>query len=238
MVFEQGDDSHSVLDEIYYQFLVRSDYGAAFSQLSDIFGAHSACILSVKDEHPFIRAVTNVNPASMEAHASELGAQDPLNRIRFYQPPTVPLALSRCTDIREIWNSEYQEQVHDPSDIGDILGLRLHTREEHVVISLYRDKSRLFASEDVSIAKRISPHVTRCLRLLQRKWALNEDVYRKYGLTLKEAEILERIQSGQSYVDIMEAARITRNTLKWHMKNIFSKFSVNSLAALLLKVRA
>lgn len=47
-------------------------------------------------------------------------------------------------------------------------------------------------------------------------------------LTGKEKEIVQRVLRGMTYKEIAEDLRISINTLKSHIKNIFSKYGVNS----------
>lgn len=47
-------------------------------------------------------------------------------------------------------------------------------------------------------------------------------------LTDKEREIVHRVMKGVSYKNIAEEMKISINTLKTHMKNVFSKYGVNS----------
>lgn len=47
-------------------------------------------------------------------------------------------------------------------------------------------------------------------------------------LTDKEREIVHRVMKGMSYSDISQELKITINTLKTHMKSVFSKYGVSS----------
>lgn len=50
-------------------------------------------------------------------------------------------------------------------------------------------------------------------------------------LNARELEILELIASGQSNQVIADRLRISQNTVKWHIKNVFSKLGVNNRTA-------
>jgi DNA-binding CsgD family transcriptional regulator len=55
-------------------------------------------------------------------------------------------------------------------------------------------------------------------------------------LTNKEKHIVKKIISGLSYEEIATLSHISINTLKSHIKNIFSKYGVNSKIELFQKL--
>lgn len=50
----------------------------------------------------------------------------------------------------------------------------------------------------------------------------------EYGLTQREAEMLEQLARGNNPAHIQEALSISRNTVKYHCKNIYDKLGVHS----------
>ncbi|MGA2192565.1 MAG: response regulator transcription factor [Nitrospirota bacterium] len=60
-----------------------------------------------------------------------------------------------------------------------------------------------------------------------------QKIARTYGLTKKELEITKIVISeGYSNAEISEALKISKNTVKVHLRNIFKKFEVESKTAL------
>jgi len=47
-------------------------------------------------------------------------------------------------------------------------------------------------------------------------------------LTPRELEVLRHLESGLSYADIAAQLVITENTLRYHIKNIYSKLNVKN----------
>ncbi len=226
----------SVLDDLYYRLLVQSDYDAALDTLSSVFRAHAATIITVENGLPIIRANHGVDSQSLDAHASEFGQHDPMNRLQKENRTPAPLVMNQLTDLKGLYKSEYHQEVHAPSEIGDILAFRDAAPTRHTAICLYRDESRWFSHEDHQEAKVLYPHVSRCIRLLHQKWQLTEDRVSRFHLTAREEDIVLELLRGRSYAEIGDVLRLSHNTLKWHMKNIFQKADVTSLAGLLLKL--
>ena len=56
-----------------------------------------------------------------------------------------------------------------------------------------------------------------------------------HGLTARELEVLQLLSEGENYSSIGEALFISKNTVKGHIKNIYSKLHVNTRAEAVLK---
>lgn len=57
-------------------------------------------------------------------------------------------------------------------------------------------------------------------------------------LTSKEKQILKKLLAAKSYAEISEELNISVNTVKTHVKHIYSKYEVNSKLELANKVNA
>lgn len=57
---------------------------------------------------------------------------------------------------------------------------------------------------------------------------LIEGLSRKHGLTEREAEILELVLAGLQNADIADRLHISQNTVKYHVRNVFTKLGVES----------
>jgi DNA-binding NarL/FixJ family response regulator len=57
---------------------------------------------------------------------------------------------------------------------------------------------------------------------------LIESLSNKHGLTDREAEILELVLAGLQNADIAERLNISANTVKYHVRNVFTKLGVES----------
>ncbi len=63
-------------------------------------------------------------------------------------------------------------------------------------------------------------------------WAVDV-LSRRYKLTLRESEVLERILAGQSGAEIGAALEVCRATVKWHTHNMFAKTNTHNREGLL-----
>lgn len=59
------------------------------------------------------------------------------------------------------------------------------------------------------------------------RWAV-ELLARRYKLTLRETDVLERVLAGQTNAEIGRDLEISRATVKWHSHNMLSKMGVEN----------
>lgn len=59
-----------------------------------------------------------------------------------------------------------------------------------------------------------------------------------FGLSPRELDVLMELKSGQSNKQIARALRMSENTVKFHLKSVFSKFGVDSRAQLIASLSA
>lgn len=101
-------------------------------------------------------------------------------------------------------------------------------------VALYRNESQPdFDDKDLYILELLTPHLERRLdketTIFQNKHK-NDSVFLKYhyGITHREIEIMGYLLYGYSNEDISGELEISVNTVKTHIKSIFSKIGVNS----------
>ena len=63
------------------------------------------------------------------------------------------------------------------------------------------------------------------------------EIYRKWGLTSRESEILYYLNIGYSNIMIGERLFISENTVKFHIKNIYLKLDVKNRIQALLRCK-
>ena len=113
------------------------------------------------------------------------------------------LLIESCIDF-----PEYTLQLYDTVLLPG--GIRLHLNVEWIDLIGYSTKCILVTLDDLT---QIANHRAVC------------DTYR-YGLTNREAEVWELYLQGYSYRQVSKELDIALNTVKKHMKNIFSKCNI------------
>lgn len=225
------------IDELYHRFLVRRDIAGALDLMCGWLNAHSAAMLEMRGERAHLLATQNIAIEAIEAYSSELGRHDPLLPAAIARPNDTVLTLRTECDWSRIRNSDYWEIILKPADIGDTLTVKAPTNSGSVGLSLYRDETRPFTREEIKMMQLMQPHLTRCARLFRDEVSNRRARCETYMLTDKEIAIVECLFAGHGYDEVCEIVHITKNTLKWHMRNIFQKTQVETLAHLILKLR-
>jgi len=226
-----------LLDEIYYYFLLRNSHEQGLSAIANMLDANAGAIIIVEDGTPSMATTYNIAMDSFSRYQADLHRQDPIHPlIQAGKGPVIHLLAN--SDSREYERSDYYQYMHKPSDIHDVLCLDIHLPDKTIGISLTRPKGEMFLGKDVELAKEILPHLNRAFRLLsvKRSEGADHQGWRdRFGFTDKETAIVELIHKGKSYAEICSMLSISNNTIKWHLKNVFQKTSVNKLAALIAK---
>lgn len=108
------------------------------------------------------------------------------------------------------------------------------------IVSLYREeKDRNFSDRELDIVRLFLPHFE--YRLYREKYiggtgvAANSKVIKmgdfdyitKYGLTLREMEVLKMLMTDVTMQEISEGLSIMESTLKKHANNIYRKLGIN-----------
>ncbi|MCX6182974.1 MAG: response regulator transcription factor [Bacteroidetes bacterium] len=87
------------------------------------------------------------------------------------------------------------------------------------------DKDRLMSAID-EVIKGGAPMSSKIARLVVQSFQKN----RNSPLTSRETEILSQIAEGKSYTNIADTIFISKETVKYHIKNIYIKLQVNNKA--------
>jgi len=87
------------------------------------------------------------------------------------------------------------------------------------------DKDRLMSAID-EVIKGGAPMSSKIARLVVQSFQKNMNS----PLTSRETEILSQISEGKSYTNIADALFISKETVKYHIKNIYIKLQVNNKA--------
>jgi DNA-binding NarL/FixJ family response regulator len=87
------------------------------------------------------------------------------------------------------------------------------------------DKDRLMSAID-EVIKGGAPMSSKIARLVVQSFQKNMNS----PLTSRETEILSQIAEGKSYTNIADAIFISKETVKYHIKNIYIKLQVNNKA--------
>ena len=97
-------------------------------------------------------------------------------------------------------------------------GYMLKTSSPEQILNALRDVHNSGAPLSPSVAKRM-------VNFFQHNHSYNTE---DYHLTVKEKELLNHMVDGKSYKMISEAMKISLETVKSHIKNIYKKLHVNS----------
>ncbi|MFM7023061.1 MAG: response regulator [Flavobacteriales bacterium] len=87
------------------------------------------------------------------------------------------------------------------------------------------DKDRLLGAID-EVVKGGAPMSSKIARMVVQSFQKNTNS----PLTARETEILSQIAEGKSYTNIADALFISKETVKYHIKNIYIKLQVNNKA--------
>lgn len=127
--------------------------------------------------------------------------------------------------------------------IGDIIGVYLHdggsTTQNIAVIALavvcVTGLLLPFLNAKLSAMLKEHSYILAYARMShpERETAKAVNIYQREGLTSRENEVLELLMTGAANKMISERLIISENTVKFHIKNIYQKYSVNSRAELL-----
>lgn len=138
--------------------------------------------------------------------------------------------------------NEHRADFLLPNNMHYLLGLQLFADGGALMstISLHRtNRQGDFGDADQQLLRLLSPHLQENLRRVQTKatqdnTALVIDRIRTgYGLTPREVTILQLLAEGRSNKQIAEQLCISIDTVKTHLRSLFSKTKVSSRAKLL-----
>lgn len=112
------------------------------------------------------------------------------------------------------------------------------------VVTLFRSKEYGDLSyKDLFILDQFKNHITNILDKLDSQTMIITNIsdkkyklIKEYNLSIREVEIVELILNGLSNNDISNQLMISTSTVKKHVYNIFTKFSVSSRSQLIMQV--
>lgn len=138
--------------------------------------------------------------------------------------------------------SEYYQEVYVPSKMYYSAQMSIAYKEEFLgVISLYRNKEQGdFSDEEMFFLELLKDHIE--YRVGHERQKVRDmgadsdnktkfDAYQfveKYGLTVREVEILGLLMGGMESKIICETLSISPNTLKKHANNIYRKLNIGN----------
>ncbi len=230
-------DSANFIDELYYRLLVQEDYDSTLALLTEAFGAHAGGVFLINKNDTKIMAGSGLNPDTFGSYHGDLNSQDYIVPALKSHDGDKVFTASGIVSLNETMKTDYYVAIDAPSDIYDKLCFHVVSPEQQLGVALYRDRKREFTRGDLADAQKLYPEIARCFRLLQRKAAATNESLLIEGLTAREIEIVTLLRANNDYKAIAAITQISSNTLKWHMKNVFQKFEVSTLAELLVKIR-
>lgn len=123
--------------------------------------------------------------------------------------------------------------------------IQKHYQTPYIFLTSYSDDATLEAAQEVSpygyLVKPFQPPtllstikiaLSNHRKLAERK-GLN---YQGTSLSNREINICEKLAMGKSYQEIADTEYISLNTVRYHIKNLYIKFEVNSRASLVSKL--
>lgn len=141
--------------------------------------------------------------------------------------------------------TDYYKKVYVPNQWHYSLQIILAKKKEFVgVITLYRKKGKVdFQYDDIFLLDLLKDHLS--YRLYQhRKQEKQQDekmtvseATTTYDLTKQESTILKLLLDGKTNGMICETLKITENTLKKHILNLYRKLEVKNRVGLFKKIK-
>jgi len=237
----------TALDRIYQAIVLDGLVQPALQTMETLLGASAGAVIAVpldpgaapRDGNPGRGlAFSNLDLDSVRRWGEERMQDDPLIPVALRLPPARVFTLAEQLDVDAFERSAFYNEVFRISDMFDTLSVRAAVAGEAVSMTLYRPRRwERFQREEIRRAQALQSHLSRAFRLAGRRPDPTrlERVCETFGLTLAEAHAVGLIMSGQGYPEIAATQRVSRNTLKWRMREIFAKFRVRSRAALIAR---
>lgn len=148
-------------------------------------------------------------------------------------------------DIRS--NTEFYKNFLEPENVIYGCGIMtIHNNRITAFFNLFRDKiSGDFSEKDLYILNVLKKHIE---NMVQKFSALNRDEIsakndlnefsEKFGLTVREQEVLALVNSGKSNQEISDELVVSLSTVKKHIYNLFCKTGVSNRRQLILLNRS
>ena len=222
-----NDDIDSMRKELFdmLQYLVRFDYGAFFLCKED----------GVTNPIGY-----NISKEELETDTSQMEEINPLKTLRslMMDPKHPAIRVSEYMFADKLEDTEYSNLIWMPKRIrySILVGIG-HKGRELGSINLYRTEEKNdFSDKDLEIVNILKAHLNIRLYRENTPYRINPDessLKAIYGLTDRETEIVELWSRGLTDNEISERLAISKNTLKKHISNVFSKLEISSRVELL-----
>lgn len=222
-----NDDIDSMIKELFDMllYLVRFDYGAFFLCKED----------GVTNPIGY-----NISKEELETDTSQMEEINPLKTLRslMMDPKHPAIRVSEYMFADKLEDTEYYNLIWKPKRIrySILVGIG-HKGRELGSINLYRTEEKNdFSDKDLEIVNILKAHLNIRLYRENTPYRINPDessLKAIYGLTDRETEIVELWSRGLTDNEISERLAISKNTLKKHISNVFSKLEISSRVELL-----
>ncbi|WP_425410229.1 helix-turn-helix transcriptional regulator [Hyphococcus sp.] len=227
------------LDELYRRIIFSDAMHGALNLLTQKFNAHAGTVFLFKDGLPHITAASNINNELAQKFNLDFAAKAPLRKHALTAPVDEILTVSACIGVKNLHLTDSYKFVLAPSDVEDILMFRFLVGGALRGFTICRARGREFNRDDVRNAAGLVSHIRRAflLRFSQTGQRPTEKrISDSFGLTAREAEIANMLNQGVCRNDLCNRINVSRNTLKWHLKNIYQKLDVKSHPEMILKL--
>lgn len=188
--------------------------------------------------------VVSIFPESVEERFTTLYeekffAMDYVNWI-FSHQSSIVYRESDLIDPKVRCETAFYKEYLSKFDLGIVAGISVISAGVFVgAITLYKsEKKGDFSEKDLYILKQLLPHLQNKLAstkeavLKNKKHIFNTLIY-SYSLTKREINIIGEIYEGLTNAEISKKSKISINTTKSHISNIFQKLEVRSRTQLI-----
>ncbi|MBY0421659.1 MAG: LuxR C-terminal-related transcriptional regulator [Parvularculaceae bacterium] len=233
-----ASDIEPILDEVYASMIIRGDFVAPLSRLLDLIGSHAGTVLEPNGDFLKVRALANLDDRALADYNRHFHLEDPWIGAHQTRGPDEILIGSRCASPDDVDGTDFYKHIMKPNDMWDMMNAKISGADGAILfISTYTPKGRLFSDAERRTVAAFGSHVSRAWRLSAALAPGGFDTARldAAGFTPTERRVVDLMLEGCSNAEISARAGMTPNTLKWHARNIFSKFGVRSKAALIAK---
>ncbi|MBI5351068.1 MAG: response regulator transcription factor [Chloroflexi bacterium] len=183
------------------------------------------------DDHALVleglRALLSAEP-DLTVVATATDGERLLEAIKRFSPDVVAMDLQMpfmdgLTCLRHIRTEELPVRVLIISAFGDAQSLRLAVEGGADGFALKTDppEMTLAAIRQVAAGHLVFPDAV-------RRWLMRNSAQDPNALTEREEVVLAHIAEGKSNAQIGVALNLSENTVKFHLKNLFSKLGVNN----------
>ncbi len=184
----------------------------------------------------------------LEFYIRELEPIDPFRPLwsLLSDPKHSAIRVSDYVLNREIEETEYYQRTWKPKNIQYSLfaGLGYEGRPLGS-LSLYRTgQGEEFSDKEILILNLLKSHLNLWLWKQRKPQILNQEfspslyaLKKAYAVTDRELEVIDLWSKGLTDSEICQEISISKNTLKKHISNIFSKLSINNRVELLKRLK-